>query len=51
MLCLIYYTSRKSLSYFVFLGWFSALNISLLDLPSVWTLGDEICIHYEVSIV
>ena len=34
---------------FVFLGCFSALNVSLLELPSVSTVGNEISVHHEVS--
>lgn len=36
-------------SHFVFLGWLSALNVSLLELPSVRALGHEIRLHHEVS--
>lgn len=33
----------------VFLGWFSALNVGLLELPAVCTVGHEIGVHHEVS--
>lgn len=33
----------------VFLGWFSAFNVSLLELPSVCAVGHEISVHHEVS--
>lgn len=38
-----------NLHYLYFSGWFFALNISLLELPSVFSVGHEISVHDEVS--